>query len=345
MKMHFRSAILPQLIRRAIPMLALTGILCVGLNAVTGNASALYILSGAADSVIVLDGQEEEAELQDFSSQLVYLDHAQSNGHEVRLSEGQVVTIHCDGAVVSARTRIETVSALLSRLHIEPGPLDMILVDLSGENAVITVSPDITYYDQETETAEPRTVRLSSIYLPKGEEKVLQDGAAGTRTAVYEVVYSGGELVSRQMVEELSCTAVDQQIAVGTAVTSVSAGDRIASVTTSGDGGVLTFRSGSTMRFSAVKSMTATAYTAGHGGADHYTATGTSVRVGTVAVDKNVIPLGSRLYILTSDGRIVYGSAVAEDTGVRGNIVDLYYDTYQQCINFGRRACTVYVLS
>ena len=40
----------------------------------------------------------------------------------------------------------------------------------------------------------------------------------------------------------------------------------------------------------------------------------------------------------------IYGMAVAEDTGVKGNKVDLYYDTYQQCINFGRRTCTVYIL-
>ena len=38
------------------------------------------------------------------------------------------------------------------------------------------------------------------------------------------------------------------------------------------------------------------------------------------------------------------GTAVAEDTGVRGNIIDLYYETYQQCINFGRRTCNVYIL-
>ena len=91
--------------------------------------------------------------------------------------------------------------------------------------------------------------------------------------------------------------------------------------------------------------MTATAYTAGYGGADHYTATGTRVQVGTVAVDRNVIPLGTRMYIVTNDGSVVYGTAVAEDTGVRGNIVDLYYNTYSQCISFGRRSCTVYVLS
>ena len=82
----------------------------------------------------------------------------------------------------------------------------------------------------------------------------------------------------------------------------------------------------------------------GHGGADYTTATGTFVRVGTVAVDKSVIPLGTRMYIVSNDGSVVYGLAVAEDTGVRGNIVDLYYETYQECINFGRRGCTVYIL-
>ena len=74
------------------------------------------------------------------------------------------------------------------------------------------------------------------------------------------------------------------------------------------------------------------------------TATGTTVRKGTVAVDPKVIPLGSRLYVVTANGSVVYGMAVAEDTGVRGNHIDLYHDTYNQCINFGRRACTVYVL-
>ena len=123
-----------------------------------------------------------------------------------------------------------------------------------------------------------------------------------------------------------------------------SSEDPLVNVTKNADGsGVLTFQSGATMAFSAAKSMTATAYTAGHGGADYTTATGTFVRKGVVAVDKNVIPLGTKMYIVTNDG-IVYGPAVAEDTGVRGNKVDLYYDTYQQCVNFGRRGCTVYIL-
>ena len=149
----------------------------------------------------------------------------------------------------------------------------------------------------------------------------------------------------RHFVEEVDSTAVNEIIEYGTASTAVTADDRIASVQKNADGsGILTLTDGTTLNFSGLKSMTATAYTAGHGGADYTTATGTFVKVGTVAVDKNVIPLGTKMYIVAADGSVVYGTAVAADTGVRGNIVDLYYDTYQQCINFGRRTCNVYIL-
>jgi 3D (Asp-Asp-Asp) domain-containing protein len=47
---------------------------------------------------------------------------------------------------------------------------------------------------------------------------------------------------------------------------------------------------------------------------------------------------------IVAKGGIVYGSAVAEDTGIRGNKLDLYHDTYNECIQFGRRGCTVYIL-
>lgn len=187
-------------------------------------------------------------------------------------------------------------------------------------------------------------MRVANPELAQGTERVVQEGSDGVSTSVYEVVWSNGKQVSRQFVEELENTAVDEIVEYGTAAKTVTSADTLTSVNQNADGsGTLVFASGATLNFSSAKSMTATAYTAGHGGADNYTATGTAVRVGTVAVDKNVIPLGTRMFIVTSDG-IVYGMAVAEDTGVRGNKVDLYYDTYQQCINFGRRSCTVYIL-
>ena len=309
------------------------------------RADALYILTGASDSAIVLDSSADEQSVQSFSSQLVYVG-TRTSGFEITLKAGQNVSVSYNGATVMAPSQGENISSLLNRLHIIPSPLDMVLVDLSDKTgAHLTVASDLTYYDKAVESVAHQTVRVSTPDLPQGTEQVVQEGKDGTRTAVYEVVYSGGELVSRQFVEETDSTAVDEIIHVGTAVSAVDSGDRIASVTKTADGsGVLTFQSGGTMKFSSVKSMTATAYTAGSGGADHCTATGTTCRIGTVAVDRKVIPLGTKMYILTNDGAVVYGVAVAEDTGVRGNIVDLYYNTYTQCINFGRRACTVYLL-
>ena len=183
--------------------------------------------------------------------------------------------------------------------------------------------------------------------LLEGTENVVQEGADGVRTSIYEVVWSNGQQISRQFVEELDSTAVDQIIEYGTAKPQPEMGSDLGKpvdIKKNADGsGTLRFADGSTLNFSGAKTMTATAYTAGHGGADYTTATGTFVQVGTVAVDKNVIPLGTRMFIVTNDG-IVYGMAVAEDTGVRGNVIDLYYGTYRECIEFGRRSCTVYIL-
>lgn len=39
-----------------------------------------------------------------------------------------------------------------------------------------------------------------------------------------------------------------------------------------------------------------------------------------------------------------YGLTKAEDTGMKGQKIDLYLESYQQCIQFGRRSATVYLL-
>jgi 3D (Asp-Asp-Asp) domain-containing protein len=72
------------------------------------------------------------------------------------------------------------------------------------------------------------------------------------------------------------------------------------------------------------------------------TATGTTPRWGTVAVDPQVIPLGSRLMIEGFEGMIF----VAEDTGgaVRGNIIDVWFDDPEAARRFGTQTRTVTVL-
>ena len=308
--------------------------------AATDWAGALYILTGVEDSAIVLDGSQD---IPDLSDRMMYVASG-SKGYDIRLNAKLDVTIRHDGETLTTVSKKENISALLTRMGITLSPLEMVAVDLSDQELDLTVAEDITYYDEVREMETFNTVRVANPELPKGTERVVQEGADGVRTSIYEVVWSNGERISRQFVEELDSTAVDQIVEYGTSAAAVEQTDRIASVKKNADGsGTLTFESGTTLNFSQAKSMTATAYTAGHGGADYTTATGTFVEVGTVAVDKNVIPLGTRMYIVTNDG-IVYGMSVARDTGVKGNKVDLYYNTYRECIEFGRRSCTVYIL-
>lgn len=84
----------------------------------------------------------------------------------------------------------------------------------------------------------------------------------------------------------------------------------------------------------------ATAYTTEDPGCGLYTARGNRLRKGLVAVDPRVIPLGTKLYIPG------YGYAVADDTGgaIKGNKIDLGYESRSEAIKFGRRTMTIYIL-
>lgn len=327
---------------RLTALFALVTVLAASFGATTWS-QALYIVTGVEEAAIVLDGSQEAPDL---GSRMVYTGSGRS-GFDIMLTSGQTVRIERDGQTESVRCKTETISQLLHRMDITLSPLEMVAVDLSEEELVISISEDITFYEEVSEPASYETVRVANPDMLEGEEQVVQEGVDGVRTSVYEVVWSNGAQISRQFVEELDSTAVDEIIEYGTASPepeAVSGNLGTPTVSKNSDGsGTLTFADGTTLRFSSAKTMTATAYTAGHGGADYTTATGTLVDVGTVAVDRSVIPLGTKLYIVTNDG-IVYGTAVARDTGVRGNVIDLYYNTYRECIEFGRRSCTVYIL-
>ncbi|MEG1781554.1 MAG: 3D domain-containing protein, partial [Clostridium sp.] len=59
----------------------------------------------------------------------------------------------------------------------------------------------------------------------------------------------------------------------------------------------------------------------------------------TVAVDKRIIPMGSKLLI----NGVVY---TAEDIGgaVKGKHIDIFFDTHDQTRQFGSRTAEVYLL-
>ncbi|MFC4402763.1 LysM peptidoglycan-binding domain-containing protein [Gracilibacillus xinjiangensis] len=91
--------------------------------------------------------------------------------------------------------------------------------------------------------------------------------------------------------------------------------------------------------------VTATAYTAKCAGCSGITATGINLlenpNMKVIAVDPNVIPLGSRVYV---EG---YGEAIAGDTGgaINGNKIDLHVPTKQEALNWGRRQVQVTILN
>ncbi|MBO5513597.1 MAG: DUF348 domain-containing protein [Mogibacterium sp.] len=100
-----------------------------------------------------------------------------------------------------------------------------------------------------------------------------------------------------------------------------------------------TSATGNSGEYVVTKTFTAntTAYTAGSGARG---ALGQSVHVGTCAVDPGFVSLRSELWV---EG---YGYAYANDTGgaVKGNVVDLYMGSRGQCISWGRRNVTAYVI-
>lgn len=109
----------------------------------------------------------------------------------------------------------------------------------------------------------------------------------------------------------------------------------------------ITTASGEVLTYTHTMTVEATAYTKTDAGCDDWTATGTLARYGAIAVDPSVIPYGTRMYIVSTDGQVVYGYATAEDCGgaINGARVDLYYDTTAECYQFGRRDCIIYFLA
>jgi 3D (Asp-Asp-Asp) domain-containing protein/LysM repeat protein len=95
-----------------------------------------------------------------------------------------------------------------------------------------------------------------------------------------------------------------------------------------------------------VKELTveATAYTADCEGCSGVTATGVDLKENpdakVIAVDPDVIPLGSKVYV---EG---YGYATAEDTGgaIQGNKIDVFIPSKDQAVDFGRKTVNVQVL-
>ncbi|MDR3559899.1 MAG: G5 domain-containing protein [Negativicutes bacterium] len=165
-------------------------------------------------------------------------------------------------------------------------------------------------------------VREPDGNLEKDTEEVVQEGSEGVKEATVKLRFEDGQQVAADIVAEKIISPATPQI--------VREGTRDTVQTSRG-----------MVRFKGILWMEATAYTPTDGSWHGITASGIAARRGIVAVDPNVIPLGTRLYIPG------YGMALAADTGgdIVGDRIDLCVESHGEAWAFGRRMVKIYVVA
>lgn len=266
---------------------------------------------------------------------------------EITVQRGQRLTIDLFGQELQAVSYNETVGQLLERLELELGEnaLMSVPVDaIASEGMVIQIYTTTVDTDTDTYTVEIpfETVYQNTDYLPAGTEVILTQGVNGTKVCVDELTLINGNETDRVLLsEDVIQAPVTQIVAVGTGDGSSKSGAPLI-----GDGVIIT-PEGKVLHFDSVGVFEATAYMTMPPYTYDTTATGTKVHVGTVAVDPTVIPYGTKMYIVSADGTIVYGEGTAEDCGpaIKNDRIDVFYFTFAECSAFARRDCYVYFLT
>ena len=144
---------------------------------------------------------------------------------------------------------------------------------------------------------------------------VTRGGVNGTKEVTYKIVKHDGEIVEKDEISQKPISAAQDELVV------------------KGGSQFMASRGAGDIKVKRKLTVSATAYTGGG-----LTATGRKpVRnvngISTIAVDPRVIPLGSLVYVQG------YGKAIASDTGgaIKGNIIDVYLNSNNECSNWGRR--------
>ena len=168
-----------------------------------------------------------------------------------------------------------------------------------------------------------KTREVEDKEMAKGEKEVEQEGKKGKKIYEVAMMYKNGKPM-----EENGKQVVNQRL-----VDTVQPVEEIVKI---GTNEKLAEKEDTQLASAGTLTVQATGYT--HTG--NKTATGTYPSRGTIAVDPSVIPLGTKLYIPG------YGYGVAEDTGgaVQGHIIDLFFETRSEAIQWGRRTVTIKIL-
>ncbi len=295
---------------------------------------------------------------------------------ETPLTEGLRIVIHrfrpivvdVNGKEIEVYEKNLSARGVLLKAGVTFGGTDQLNVSMdriikSGERLVVSKEETTTLSVEKELPYENKIVKTTN--LSPGVRRIEQYGTMGVQRDYYEITMRGGVEVSRKLLKsEVLSQPVTQIMQVGPDMPktqmvyreSESGGGQKPAVNKAASPSQMNVpvSRGKSFAYKASYMMMATAYdlsfesTGKVPGMPDYgiTASGTKARVGVVAVDPTVIPLGTKLYIEYADGTGSYGYATAEDTGsaIKGNRIDLFFNTYQECINFGRRSVIVYIL-
>jgi uncharacterized protein YabE (DUF348 family) len=257
-------------------------------------------------------------------------------GPDVPLKSGIIVTILRaepvfvvqGGNVIALLTSEKGVDAILAEAGVSPGPDDVVVPGAGQEvpESHLVKVVKVTYGEvvQSEEIPFSTETREDSL-LEAGLYEVYGRGVPGEIRVTYKVRYEDGVEASRQEVSREELEAPSPQILLVGTLREIS-------------------RGGNDIRFRTAIEVLSTAYcpcTKCCGpSAKGVTRTGLPAKKGVIAVDPRVIPLGSRVYV---DG---YGFAVAADTGsaIKGDRIDVCFDTHQEALVWGMRWLKIYIL-
>ena len=262
------------------------------------------------------------------------------SGDGLHILRAFTVPVTADGQTTQVVMTQGTVADALQKAGVEPGPEDWVepALNASAEGCEVTVTRvEYREYTQpEVIPMQTQQVETSLFYRCKDYTTTVQEGVDGLDVVTYRETWADGELVATEEVRRDMAEAMVPDITKvygeTVPVSRFEGPDIVDGQPVEGVAEVFT-------------SQRATGYSASP------TAKGASGRrltYGTVAVNPNIIPYGSLLYITSDDGRFIYGYAYAADTGtamMNGHaFIDLYYETYDESVKNAVIPVTVYLL-
>lgn len=312
-------------------VLALVSVLTMGFSTALGNDVELNI-NGKTKTVFTYEKtvgdflEKEGIVLKNKDLVSPSLDKVIDKDMKIVISSPKSYHIKDGDKTLIAEANGYTVADVLDNLNIKLNKLDRVslpLDEIAKEGMEIKIDR-VVVENLENKIEIPfETESRENKDMFEGEKKVITKGEVGQKIESLNNTYVNGILETTEVLKsEITKDPVKEVVEVGTKKGTQAPNGKNAK---------------------RVIVMQATAYdpTAGS-----KTAMGTRARVGAVAVDPKVIPLGSKLYIESMDGFASYGYATAEDTGgaIKGNRIDLFYNSNAEANRFGRRNVKVYVL-